>query len=422
VDGVTICPVCGANPESRWFCRRCGAAQRAALEQPLPERPSQRRGRWKRWLLGGTAVAMIACTVLIVLAALSFDPAALILAFAAAAIPAVFYSSLVLRLDRYEREPLRAVLAAFGWGAVAAVLLALVLEIATGSVLLAAIGNQDAADVLTAVIGAPLIEETTKGVALLGLLWFFRDEFDDVLDGLIYGALIGLGFAMTENILYLGSEYLDGGAAALGQLFVARVVIDGFGHAIYTATTGAAVGWFRSNDRRGDWRYLVPVVGWSLAVLQHALWNGSLLVIGGMFGSDVPVVKVVLLQAPIFTLPALIVLLVIARIAGKKELAIMREQLAPEVAGGVLTPHEYEVLTTDELRKSAIQEASRTGGRERRDRQQRFFQAAAELAFRKYHLSRGERPAPGQESPEDAYRAELALLRSQMSAGPAVAA
>lgn len=416
------CPVCGANPESRWYCRHCGAPQPAALAQPLPQHQTRRQGRWKRWLLWIVAVAMISCTILIVLAALSFDPPALILSFAAAAIPSAFYSYLVLRLDRYEREPPKAVLAAFGWGAVAAILLALVLEIITGSVLFAAIGDQDAADVLTLAVGAPLIEETTKGIALIGLLWFFRREFDNVLDGLVYGALIGLGFAMTENILYLGTEYIDGGARALGELFVARVVIDGFGHAVYTATTGAAVGWTRSRYRRGGWRYVVPVIGWSLAVLQHALWNGSLLIFGGIVGEDASIIKVVLLQAPIFTFPPLIVLYIIARISGKRELAILREQLAPEVAGGVLTPREYEVMTTNELRKDAVREATRAGGREGRDRQRRFMQAAAELAFRKHHLSRGELLAPGQEAPEDAYRAELALLRGQLAGNSVPAA
>jgi RsiW-degrading membrane proteinase PrsW (M82 family) len=366
-------------------------------------------------LIGTIVLAMIACTVLIVLASLSFDPAALILAFAAAAIPSAFYSYLVLRLDRYEKEPMRTVLAAYAWGAVGAVLLALVLEIITGSLLFAAIGNQDAADVLTSVIGAPLIEETTKGIALLGLVWFFGRELDDTLDGLVYGALVGLGFAMTENVLYLGSEYIDAGASGLGQLFVARVVLDGFGHAVYTATTGAAIGWSRSRYGAGGMRYVVPVIGWSLAVLQHALWNSSLLLFGGIIGENPSIIKVVLWQAPILTFSALLVLYIIARVSGKRELETMREQLAPEVAQGVLTPQEYQMLTSDELRERALDEATRKGGREGRDRLRRFMQAAAELAFRKYHLSRGERLPPGQESPEDAYRAELALLRSQMT-------
>lgn len=406
------CPVCGRDPGSRWFCRHCGAPQPAALASPLPARG---RRRWPRWLLGALVVLLTACVGLIVLASVSFDPAALVLALAASAIPAACYSVLVLRLDRYEREPWQAILAAFGWGAVAAILLALVLEVITGSVLLAAIGDPNAADALTIAVGAPLIEETTKGIALLALLWFFRRELDDVLDGLIYGAIIGLGFAMTENVVYLGSEYVDAGARALGELFVARVIIDGFGHAAYTATTGAAVGWARSRYHRGVGRFVVPVAGWSLAVLQHALWNGGLLAIGGFYGDNVSTLRVVLIQAPIFTLPAVLVLWTIARFSGRKELAILREQLAPEVASGVLTPHEYETLTSNDARQAAVRAATARGGSAGKRQQQRFFQAAAELAFRKHHLAKGEAPAPGQRAPEDAYRAELALLRGQMA-------
>lgn len=401
-----ICPSCGANPASQWYCRTCGAPQAAVSGSVVPLRVR----RWPRRLAWIGGVIALLLTILLVLASLSFDPAALALSVTASAIPAVLYCYLVLRLDRYEREPLRAVLAAFGWGAVASVLLAIVLELITGEVLLAAIGDADAASVLSLAIGAPLIEETTKGIALLVLLWFFRRELDNVLDGLVYGAVIGLGFAMTENILYLGTEYVDGGARALGELFIARVVISGFGHAAYTATTGAAVGWTRSRYRRGSMRYFVPVLGWSVAVLLHALWNGSLVLIGGFYGEDASVLRVVLIHAPILTLPPVIVLWLIARTAGRRELDVMKTQLASEVAWGVLTPEEFETVTSNPLRKQALRDARARGGRSS-DLQHQFFQTAAELAFRKHHLSRGELPAPGQRAPEDVYRSELVQLR-----------
>ena len=406
------CPNCGADPGSRWFCQRCGMPLPQTAAIPPPPAAAGRR-RLTRWTLGAIAGAMTLCVLLLIVASTGFDPAALILSVAAAAVPALCYSYLVLRLDRYEREPRRAILAAFGWGAVAAIFLAIVLELITGSVLIATVG-EDAAGALGLVVGAPLIEETTKGIALLGMLRFFRRELDNVLDGLIYGALIGLGFAMTEDILYFGAAYIEGGAGDLGELFVARVVIAGFGHAVYTATTGAAVGWARSRYERGTARYVVPVLGWSLAVLQHALWNGGILLVAGLADEDASVIEVVLIMTPLFTLPPLFALLVIARLAGRKELTILRDQLAPEVAGGVLTPREYEVLTSAPLRRDALRRAEERGGRELRARQRHFFQIAAELAFRKHHLSRGETPTPGQRAPEDAYRAELATIRAEL--------
>ena len=101
-----IGPSCGANTESQWYCRTCGAPQPAAS---LPQSGVNARN-WPRrlaWVLGLLAVAL---TVLLVLASLSFDPAALALSVAASAIPAAIYCYLVLRLDRYERLPIQSVI------------------------------------------------------------------------------------------------------------------------------------------------------------------------------------------------------------------------------------------------------------------------------------------------------------------------
>jgi hypothetical protein len=110
----------------------------------------------------------------------------------------------------------------------------------------------------------------------------------------------------------------------------------------------------------------------------------------------------------------LIVLYLIARTASRRELAILKDQLSPEVAAGVLTLHEYEQLTNEPMRRAALRKAN-SRSRSLLQKQRAFFQTAAELAFRKYHLSRGEKPKPGQESPEDVYRVQLAELRDELS-------
>jgi protease PrsW len=129
--------------------------------------------------------------------------------------------------------------------------------------------------VASVVIGAPLVEKSFKGIAVLAVLNFARDEIDSTLDGLIYGALVGVGFAMTENIHYFGQTYLEGGLGEFGTLVVSRAVLGGFGHPAYAAITGAAVGWSRGRYGRGIARVVVPILGWALAVL-HVTWNGGL--------------------------------------------------------------------------------------------------------------------------------------------------
>jgi protease PrsW len=404
------CPICGKAPVFGRYCRFCGAP----LPQQLDATPKKRR-LWRRLARGAFGLIFLVMTLIVglIVAASIWDPVALPLSVIAAVVPAIIYSRLVLRLDRYEREPRQVVIGAFAWGAVGAIFFSIIIELISGGILIATVG-EDAGTILTLGVGAPIIEESCKGLALLALLFFYRDELDNVLDGLVYGALIGLGFAMTENMLYFGSAYLEDGFSAFGVLFIIRAVIDGFGHALYTGTVGAAVGWSRSRYRRGKMRIIVPFIGWCLAVFQHFLWNTGLIVFASMQGEDVSVFKVVLIEAPLFLVPAIVVLFLIARVSSRRELDILRTQLSSEVANGVLTPEEYATLIDNNRRSAALHDAERHS-RNLRDLQQRFFQVAAELAFRKYHLSRGERPKPGQRAPEDAYREELLVLRRKLN-------
>jgi len=356
---------------------------------------------------------LLVCIFLIVLLEVP-SPVALGLSFVAALLPAVFYSLLVLSLDRLEREPWSAVLASFAWGAVAATLFSYLANTIGGLVLVSAAG--EAVGVLAGMsLLAPVVEETFKGVALLGLLVLIRNEFDNVLDGLVYGALIGLGFAMTENVVYFGRQYLESGAGGLSELFLIRAVLGGFGHAMYTATTGAALGWARGQYGRGSLRYIVPVVGWALAVFQHFLWNGGGIVIAVLMGEGASLWSIVVLETILFTVPALGVLIVIALLAASRESRILREQLGDEVERGTLTPEEYAMLSSGGSRRRATWSALTDGGFTQWRRRRRFVQAAAELAFRKHHEAQGEKLKGAQKTtPEERYRAELAALRSQL--------
>jgi RsiW-degrading membrane proteinase PrsW (M82 family) len=225
-------------------------------------------------VLAAVSLVAIGLVVLLVVAAVP-DRAGLLMSVAAASIPALIYAAIVLRLDRYEIEPLRAVLACFTWGAVGAILFSVAAGLLFQFAVEETLGAQ-AAEVSSVVIGAPLVEESFKGIAVLAVLIFARDEIDSTLDGLVYGALVGVGFAMTENILYFGQAYLEGGFREFGTLVLGRAVLGGFGHPAYTAITGAAIGWSRGRYGRGIARAIVPVLGWALAVVLHATWNGGL--------------------------------------------------------------------------------------------------------------------------------------------------
>jgi hypothetical protein len=113
---------------------------------------------------------------------------------------------------------------------------------------------------------APLVEEAVKGLLVLLLFIGLVREFDGPLDGIVYGALIGLGFAMTENVVYMIDKNTQ-------HQFITRIVLRGLsGHATYTAFTGLGLGIARTSQNRTV-AGLSPVLGFGLAVVAHAVWN-----------------------------------------------------------------------------------------------------------------------------------------------------
>jgi protease PrsW len=367
-------------------------------------------------VIAAVSLVAIGLVVLVVVASVP-DRFGLLLSVSAASIPALIYATIVLRLDRYEIEPLRAVLACFTWGAVGAILFSL----ATGLLFQLAVEEALGAEVAEAasvVIGAPLVEESFKGIAVLAVLIFARDEIDSTLDGLVYGALIGVGFAMTENILYFGQAYLEGGLGEFGTLVLGRAVLGGLGHPAYTAITGAAIGWSRGRYGRGVARVIVPILGWVLAVVLHVAWNGGLVLTSVMMDQDTGFLELVAVQTAIVIVPAILVLYAIARMSARHELGILREELRAEVERGTITQTEYEAIVDAVERRRALASARARGGRALRRRQQAFFNTAADLALRSHHRHQGEPSKPSQAARDDIDRERLLALRRELAPEP----
>lgn len=363
-------------------------------------------------VLGTVTLLATAVVVLIVVAAVPDGPA-LLLSATAAVLPAIFYAGVALRLDHYETEPLRTVLACFAWGAIGAILLSIIGSLIFQQMVQDALGVE-AAEALSLVVGAPVIEESFKGIALLAVLFVARDEFDSSLDGLVYGALVGVGFAMTENILYFGQTYIQEGIGSFGVLVAARAVLGGLGHPAYTAVTGAAIGWARGRYGKGVARFIVPILGWAVAVGLHASWNGGLILTSASLGEDSSLLEVVAVQTLLVIVPAVLVLWAIARMSSRAELEILRTELQHEVRRGTLTEGEFLTITDTQQRKAALREAKERGGRRLRGVHLAFFHTAGDLAFRQHHQRQGEPAKPIHSSQDDADRKRLAVLRYEM--------
>jgi RsiW-degrading membrane proteinase PrsW (M82 family) len=193
--------------------------------------------------------------------------------------PVIFTYFLIIKAtDRYEPEPFWLLTVMFFWGAVVATLSAIIgNEMGLDAMSWAL--NAGAADPLvqasTASFVAPLVEETTKGIGLLvlwGLSAAWLHELDGPLDGAIYGGVIGLGFTLTEDMLYVASAAAQHGAAGFTTLFLLRTVAAGLSHASFTALTGLGVG-VAAESTSGLVRVLAPLGGWTAAVGLHFLHN-----------------------------------------------------------------------------------------------------------------------------------------------------
>ncbi len=286
-----------------------------------------------------------------------------------------------LWLDRYEPEPRRLILAALGWGALVATAGALVLQTLDQF----AFGRPES---LNAAIVAPVTEEAMKGVFVLLLVLARRHVIDGVLDGIVYAGLVGIGFAFTENILYLASAYMGGdeigpgGIGAATGTFVVRGIFSPFAHPFFTAATGIGIGYAVVTTSR-FWRVAAPLLGYAVAVLAHALWNGAAYVGGGQF----------FVAAYLFLMvPAFLMLAGFAIWARQREGKMLVRALTDAANRGFLSPYEVPWLARISGRRAARANARRVGGEPALRAMQDYQQAAIQLGFLHDRFLRGTAP------------------------------
>lgn len=287
----------------------------------------------------------------------------------AAFVPTALYTLLLWWLDRYEKEPLNLLVVTFVWGAIPALLIALVAELAVGARAVDLLGPGSDTTIV-----APVIEELLKALVLIGIFLFVRREFNGVLDGIIYGALVGFGFAMSENILYF-IRYHD----QLVTVWLLRAVLFGLNHAFFTSIVGIALGLVRYERRRWVGYVAVPVALW-LAMLLHGLHNTSALL--GPLG---------LCLAWIVNSGGVLMVLATVVLSQRQELHWLNAELDEELARGLISLAQYERVLNPPLRSRAEARALLTRGWLHYRRTRRFHHLLTELAFIKHQLRQGDR-------------------------------
>jgi len=348
-------------------------------------------------------VALLGMVVLLLIGA-ETGLSEMIIGLICATLPVPIYVMLVLWIDRYESEPLWMLATAFLWGAVIAVLVAFIFN--TGLSIMAAAATNDArvGQNFGAVISAPIVEESAKACILVVLFLLKRDEFDGIVDGIVYAGMVGLGFAMTENVLYYGRAVGEG-TGILTFTIVLRGMAAPFSHPLFTSMTGIGLGWARQSNN-GFIKIFMPVLGFMLAILMHATWNGSATYGGGLgfFAAYFIVMG-----------PAFIITLMVIFFSLRREGRIVRQFLYPDFQAGFFTQPEYDKLCTIRGRMGMSWSVLTTRGFSMWRTRMRCNQIASELAFHRSRVTRGiERYPHSAQERERMYLATLQELRQKL--------
>ncbi len=326
------------------------------------------------WVLGALVLVMVG----VIGYFLTFlGPGSSLVGMILALIPLGVVLGAVRIVDRWEPEPLRLVILALAWGAIASVAIALLVDALLSIVL--GVRDTVAAEIFGTVIQAPIVEEIAKGLGLLLIFAIARRNFDGPVDGVVYGALVGAGFAFTENIQYFAISLLEGGVEQAGATFFVRGILSPFAHVMFTSVTGFALGLAARRGATVGGAMGPGLLGLAGAIGLHALWNGSAL-LGDFFALYMT------LQVPLFV--GFILGVVALR---KEEARLTRARLGDYAAAGWFTPQEVDMLATPRGRKAGL-EWARTLRGDRTDLMKGFIRDATALAAARQRAITGRDP------------------------------
>lgn len=345
-------------------------ATTAAIPPTLPKyrEAIRQRGRTALIVLF-IAVAIVGVGAAAWIAWRAGDPAGSGLSILFAVIPLPLLWLVYWWLDRYEPEPRRYKLAAFVWGGVIAVAIALALEIWIQE-------TWDLSDKKMASFIAPLVEEPAKCLFLALTFVRARRVIDGFLDGLIYAGFVGIGFAFIENIGYYASSYLGSpdiqvaGAEGVTATFVVRGLFSPFAHPLFTSAFGIAIG-LAAGRRSRTLKILISLAGVGVSIGLHALWNGSLSYGGGAG----------FLLAYLILAGLLVGLAVLAIIVRTRQVRILERSLSYVAQRGWIHPAEIPYLSQFGYRKAARKYAKGEGGKVAAQVVTRYQRLATEMAF-----------------------------------------
>ena len=329
-------PGASTRPRQRWGVQ-------TGLRQPRT---------WAFWLFVVALVLGAIYGLVFNALAMLISPAGWILSWLLLLLYIVPVALVVRWLDLYEREPRSMVVGAFAWGALVAIMFSGFGNDFWGVFITKVFGAEFASN-WSAALTAPVVEEVYKYLGVVLLYLIARLEFDDLIDGFVYGALVGLGFSVSEDVFYFIFVF-GGDIVSVLQGFFVRVLASGlYGHVMFTGIAGIGFAYFvsRRNDTSLARRLLVAAGLLLLAIFAHFFWNSPL-----FYELDVFVYGLVK------GMPFFIAMVILVYLARRREHVALSEVLGPEVGRGGVTDTELRLLRDRRERRNAVKRLVQSAG------------------------------------------------------------
>lgn len=290
--------------------------------------------------------------------------------------PMLLFAGFVYWLDRYEKEPKTLLGGVFLWGAVISAGAAFLLNTFLGAGVYLVTRSDILTGLTTTSLIAPIVEETFKGFAILIVYLLFRSEFDSILDGAIYAAIVALGFAATENVYYLYRYGFSlSGYSGLFAMTLVRVILVGWQHPFYTSFTGIGLALARLSRSRFV-KGIAPITGWLVAVFLHSLHNTLATLLSGFEG---------LLITTAIDWSGWLFIFALVIYAIRMEQRQIAYYLKEEVSLGIISPEQYRIACSAWTQSFARLSALFKGNY---NITSRFYHLVGELAHKKHQRTR----------------------------------
>ncbi len=342
---------------------------------PIDPEPARSGHLSVGFIVGIAAFSLVALVALAAIAAGGAVSAGIGLTLALLPIPVLLAA--VLYLDRLEPEPPGSLVVVFLWGAAAAALIGLIGTAARTQLLTTPTLRLDgfATETTFTTIGVAVLEETLKGAVLVGLLLRLPQELDGTSDGVVYGSMVGLGFALIENIFYY-TQAMHYGFNGVAATFLLRGIVSPLCQALFTSLIGIGVAYAAMSPRgRGVWAI---GLGWIAAVTLHALWNVAL---------SSSVARLAVFYAFMVVVFAAVLLAVV--LDRRRIVALLHRYLPQYQPTGVITEYDIAMLGNLRDRRQARQWARLHAGLAGLREMSEYQLAATELGLLHRRAERG---------------------------------